>query len=63
MDTTQITQEQKDMLTQASERALKPHYDEFVKRTTDLYKQSERYKEHMRRKETEKATGDSEPPT
>ena len=63
MDTTQISQEQKDMLTQATERALKPHYDEFVKRTTELYKQSERYKEHMRRKKTEKTKGDSESQT
>ena len=63
MGSTQITQEQTDMLTQAAERALKPHYDEFVKRTSEIFKQSERYKEHMHRKKAEKTKGDSETPT
>ena len=63
MDTTQITQEQKDMLTQAAERALRPHYDEFVKHTTELYKQTDRYKEHMCCKQAEKGTESAETPT
>jgi len=30
--------EQRNMLTQSAERALKPHYDEFVRKSTERYK-------------------------
>ena len=48
-------QEQIDMLTQASERAMRDVGEEFIRRTTELYKQTDRYKEHIKRVEAEKA--------
>jgi hypothetical protein len=43
------------MLTQASERAMRDATEEFIRRTTELYKQTDRYKEHLKRVEAEKA--------
>ena len=54
MKTTFTEQEQRDMLTQAAERAMRDVGEEFVRRTTELYKQTDRYKEHMKRIEAEK---------
>ena len=50
MSTPPTLQEQRDRLTQSAERALQPHHDEFVRRTTELFKQSDRHKEHVKRK-------------
>ena len=54
MKTTFTEQEQREMLTQAAERAMRDVGEEFVRRTTELYKQTDRYKEHMKRIEAEK---------
>jgi len=62
MSTPPTLQEQRERLTQSVERALQPHHDEFVRRTTELFKQSDRYKEHMKRKEAEEK-GPKEPGT
>ena len=54
MKTTFTEQEQRNMLTQAAERAMRDVGEESVRRTTELYKQTDRYKEHMKRIEAEK---------
>ena len=46
--------ERADMLNEACERAHRRDNDEFIRQTLEPYKQSEQYKERLKRKEAQK---------
>ena len=46
--------ERADMLNEVCERANRREHDEFIRQTLEPYKQSEQYKERLKRKEAKK---------
>ena len=46
-----------ELMNQVNERASKKSYEEFKRQTMEVYKQSDRYKEYLKRRQAEKDGG------